>query len=133
MSTSHRPSRSSIPIDEMVREREERLKKMNFPKDDDMEKVQDTQDAEEKPKEEFSPEEENMEVCQPRRDDVDEEGTETIDVSDDSTSISINFERLKIDMNLDSVSPAFCIDPVDRISRFLLFKLADYVVNAYPP
>ena len=74
-----------------------------------------------------------MGVCQPKRDNVDDDGTVMVDVSDESTSLSINFERLKVDLNDDMVAPAFFIDSVDRISRYLLFKLADYIVNAYPP
>ena len=31
----------------------------------------------------------------------------------------------------DKVAPAFCIDPDDRISRYLLFKVANYAVGAY--
>lgn len=31
----------------------------------------------------------------------------------------------------DNVAPAFCIDPDDRISQYLLFKVANYAVGAY--
>lgn len=120
-------------LDEMVREGEEKLKKLNFPNDDDLVKAQSTKVVEEKVKEEFSPEDEDMGVRQPQRDNVDDDGAVMVDVSDESTSLSINFERLKVILIDDMVAPAFCIDPVDRISRYLLFKLADYVVNAYPP
>ena len=104
------------------------------PKDDDLVKTQSTKVVEEKTKEEFSPEEEKTWEF------VNQNVTTLMTMEPSwsmlvmkSTSLSINFERLKVDLNDDMVAPAFFIDSVDRISRYLLFKLADYIVNAYPP
>ena len=55
-----------------------------------------------------------------------------IDVDDDYTSTAVNFERLKVDLTGYDESPAFSIDPNDRISRYMLFKIADFAVNAFP-
>ena len=56
-----------------------------------------------------------------------------VDVDDEYTSTAVNFERLKVDLTEYNERPAYSIDPNDRISRYMLFKIADFVVNAYPP
>ena len=77
-------------LDEMVREREEKLKRMNFFKDDDLGKEQSTKVVNEKPKERNSPEDEDMGVRRPKRENVDDDGTVMIEIDDDSTSFSSN-------------------------------------------
>ena len=55
-----------------------------------------------------------------------------IDVDDEYTSTAINFERIKVDLADYDDTPAYTIDDQSRTSRYLLFKVADFVVNAYP-
>ena len=111
--TSRLQSQLSTPrqtlIDEMVKEREEKLKKESFPKDHDMEQSQSIEIVDERPKEEFSPEDANMDVRQPECETVDEHGA-TILEPDDSTSFSINLDRLKVDLSDDRIQLAFCIE-----------------------
>ncbi len=118
-------------IDRMVREREETLKETSFPKEDEIENQEAIIIPDEPPEETFPAGNVNMEE---QTDDTigAEPGDAVIDVDDAYTSTAINIERLKADLIEYSEKPAFSIDPNDRISRYMLFKIADFVINAFP-
>ena len=74
----------------------------------------------------------NHQLRQPNVEGVDEHGTTMLE-EDESTSIAINYERMTRDLSNDRIEPAFCVDPNEKVSKYLLFKVAAQIVKAYPP
>ena len=76
-------------------------------------------------KKEYSPHDDEME-------DIDEQGEEAeiIDV-DESDSVMINQERLRQDLINYNGGESYNIDPENRITRFILFKIADFCVHHF--
>ena len=110
-------------IDDMIRENEEALAEIQFPDDDALEgeiKI----DDEEEIKKEYSPHDDEMGGT-----DEQEEEAEIIDV-DESDSVMVNQERLKRDL-INNGGELHNTDPEDRITRFILFKIADFCVHQY--
>ena len=111
-------------IDDMIREDEEALAEIQFPDDDALEgeiKI----DDEEEIKKEYSPHDDEMGGT-----DEQEEEAEIIDV-DESDSVVVNQERLKRDLINYNGGELHNTDPEDRITRFILFKIADFCVHQY--
>ena len=111
-------------IDVMIRENEEALAELQFPDDDALEgeiKI----DDEEEIKKEYSPRDDEMGGT-----DEQEEEAEIIDV-DESDSVMVNQERLRRDLINYNGGELHNIDPEDRITRFVLFKIADFCVHQY--
>ena len=111
-------------IDVMIRENEEALAELHFPDDDALESEIKVDDDEEI-KKEYSPRDDEMEVT-----DEQEEETEIIDV-DESDSLAVNHDRLKRDLVNYNGGELHNTDPEDRITRFILFKIADFCVHQY--
>ena len=115
----------------MVREREESLREARFPKDEEIEEMEPIVIPDESPEETFSTGDVNL--GGQMEDETAEDQQEAVnDVDDEFTSFAVNHERMKVDLADYQENPAFSSDPNHRISRYVLFKLADYVVNAYP-
>ena len=115
---------SKEEIDVMIRENEEALAELQFPDDDALEgEIKD--DEKEEIKKDYSPHDDEME-------DIDEQGEEAeiIDV-DESDSVMINQERLRQDLINYNGGELHNIDPEDRITRFILFKIADFCVHQF--
>ena len=111
-------------IDVMIRENEEALAELQFPDDDALEgeiKI----DDEEEIKKEYSPRDDEMGGT-----DEQEEEADIIDV-DESDSVMVNHERLKRDLINYNGGELHNTDPEDRITRFVLFKIADFCVRQY--
>ena len=108
----------------MIRENEEALAELHFPDDDALESEIKIDDDEEI-KKEYSPRDDEMEVT-----DEQEEETEIIDV-DESDSLAVNHDRLKQDLVNYNGGELHNTDPEDRITRFILFKIADFCVHQY--
>ena len=108
----------------MIRENEEALAELHFPDDDALESEIKIDDDEEI-KKEYSPRDDEMEVT-----DEQEEETEIIDV-DESDSVTVNHDRLKQDLVNYNGGELHNTDPEDRITRFILFKIADFCVRQY--
>ena len=111
-------------IDVMIRENEEALAELQFPDDDALESEIKVDDDEEI-KKEYSPRDDEMEGT-----DEQEEETEIIDV-DESDSVTVNHDRLKQDLVNYNGGELHNTDPEDRITRFILFKIADFCVHQY--
>ncbi len=124
---------SKTEMDELVREQEEKLKDMDFPKDDVELESQETVVVEEQPKKEFSPDQESKEHCEPHQNKVDKDGNLIVEEENEATVLGIMRERVKRDLDRDSIHPAMNFDHIAKIGRFFLFKIADFVVNAYGP
>ena len=62
--------------------------------------------------------------------DEQKEETEIIDV-DESDSVAVNHDRLKQDLVNYNGGELHNTDPEDRITRFILFKIADFCVHQY--
>ena len=111
-------------IDVMIRENEEALAELQFPDDDALEgEIKD--DEKEEIKKEYSPHDDEMEG-------IDEQGEEAeiIDV-DESDSVMINHERLRQDLINYNGGELYNTDPENRITRFILFKIADFCVHHF--
>ena len=111
-------------IDVMIRENEEALAELQFPDDDALEgeiKI----DDEEEIKKEYSPRDDEMGGT-----DEQEEEADIIDV-DESDSVMVNHERLKRDLINYNGGELHNTGPEDRITRFVLFKIADFCVHQY--
>ena len=108
----------------MVKEREEKLKKINFPKDNEAAVREAVAIQEIEEEDELTPEDTEMKD-QMGQEEKEEPEVVVIDVDDERTSREINYERLKVDLADYSDPPAFCIDPDDRVSRYVLYKVAD--------
>ena len=111
-------------IDVMIRENEEALAELHFPDDEELESEIKTNDDEEI-KKEYSPRDDEMEVT-----DEQEKEAEIIDV-DESDSLEVNQERLKRDLINYNGGELHNTDPEDHITRFILFKIADFCVHQY--
>jgi len=127
-------------IGKMIQEREENLKDTNFPNDAEVEKmdvivIKDEPVEAEFPKAETSTEEQLESAPSQNETTTGEEGptNAVIDVDDEYSSFAVNFERLQVHLEDYPDHPAFTVDDQGSTSRFLLFKIADNVVNAYPP
>ena len=125
------PIYSKAELDETVREREERLKEENFPRDDDIEQEQEEMVVEEEVKE-FSPEDMDHQLREPKVEGVDEHGTTMLE-DDDATSYAVNYQRMRRDLSHDKIEPAFCVDPNEKVSKYILFKIAAQIVKAFTP
>ena len=108
----------------MIRENEEALAELHFPDDEALESEIKIDDDEEIKKED-SPHDDEMEVT-----DEQKEETEIIDV-DESDSLAVNHDRLKQDLVNYNGGELHNTDPEDRITRFILFKIADFCVHQY--
>ena len=111
-------------IDVMIRENEKALAEIDFPDDDSLESEIKVNDEEEI-KKEYSPRDDEMEVTGEQ-----EEEVEIVDV-DESDSLEVNQERLKRDLINYNGGGLLNTDPEDRITRFILFKIADFCVHQY--
>ena len=113
-------------IDVMIRENEKALAEIEFPDDDDdaLESVIKVDDEEEI-KREYSPHDDEMGGAEEQ-----EEETEVIDV-DESDSKMINHERLPQDLINYDGEVLHSTDPEDRITRYILFKIADFCLHQY--
>ena len=111
-------------IDVMIRENEKALAEIDFPDDDSLESEIKVNDEEEI-KKEYSPRDDEMEVTGEQ-----EEEVEIVDV-DESDSLEVNQERLKRDLINYNGGGLLNTDPEDRITRFILFKIADFCVHPY--
>ena len=111
-------------IDVMIRENEKALAEIDFPDDDALESEIKVDDDEEI-KKEYSPRDDEMEVTGEQ-----EEEVEIVDV-DESDSLEVNQERLKRDLINYNGGELLNTDPEDRITRFILFKIADFCVHQY--
>ena len=40
---------------------------------------------------------------------------------------------MRRDLSHDKIEPAFCVDPNEKVSRYILFKIAAQIVKAFPP
>ena len=114
-----------------MREREERLKEENFPCDDDIEQEQEEMVVEEEIKE-FPPEDMDHQLREPNVEGVEEHGTTMLE-EDESTSYAVNYQRMRRDLSYDRIEPAFCVDPNEKVSKYILFKIAAQIVRAYQP
>eukprot|EP00434_Breviolum_minutum_P029208 symbB.v1.2.025835.t2/scaffold2536.1/size76742/1 len=106
-------------IDVMIRENEKALAEIEFLDDDSQENETKVNDDEEI-KKEYSPKDDEMEVS-----DGQEEEVEIVDV-DESDSLEVNHERLKRDLINYNGEGLLNTDPEDRITRYILFKIADF-------
>ena len=111
-------------IDVMIRENEKALAEIEFLDDDSQESETKVNDDEEI-KKEYSPRDDEMEVS-----DGQEEEVEIVDV-DESDSLEVNHERLRRDLANYNGEGLLNTDPEDRITRFILFKIADFCVHQY--
>ena len=111
-------------IDVMIRENEKALAEIEFLDDDSQENETKVNDDEEI-KKEYSPRDDEMEVS-----DGQEEEVEIVDV-DESDSLEVNHERLKRDLINYNGEGLLNTDPEDRITRYILFKIADFCVHQY--
>ena len=111
-------------IDVMIRENEKALAEIDFPDDDSLESEIKVNDEEEI-KKEYSPRDDEMEVTGEQ-----EEEVEIVDV-DESDSLEVNQERLKRDLINYNGGGLLNTDPEDRITQFILFKIADFCVHQY--
>lgn len=71
------------------------------------------------------------ELRKPKVEGVDEHGTTFIE-EDESMSYAVNHLRLRADLSDDMIEECFCIDPHVKISNYVLFKVAQFMVKAYP-
>ena len=111
-------------IDVMIRENEKALAEIEFLDDESQENETKVNDDEEI-KKEYSPRDDEMEVS-----DGQEEEVEIVDV-DESDSLEVNHERLKRDLINYNGEGLLNTDPEDRITRYILFKIADFCVHQY--
>ena len=111
-------------IDVMIRENEKALAEIEFLDDDSQENETKVNDDEEI-KKEYSPRDDEMEVSGGQ-----EEEVEIVDV-DESDSLEVNHERLKRDLINYNGGGLLNTDPEDRITRYILFKIADFCVHQY--
>ena len=111
-------------IDVMIRENEKAIAEIEFLDDDSQENETKVNDDEEI-KKEYSPRDDEMEVS-----DGQEEEVEIVDV-DESDSLEVNHERLKRDLINYNGEGLLNTDPEDRITRYILFKIADFCVHQY--
>ena len=119
-------------LDRMVKEREESLKRAKFPKEEEIAEQEAIVTPDDPPEATFATGDVSM--GGQMDDDTREEAQEAvIDADDEFTSFAANQERMNIDLADYDEGSAFSVDPNERISRFILFKIADFVVNAYSP
>lgn len=124
---------SKTEMDELVREQEEKLKQMDFPRDDVELEAQDAQITEAEKRNEFSPDQESKEVCEPHKSEVDKDGNPVETEESQDAILAMMQERIKVDLCHDPINPALNYDHIAKIGRFFLFKIADFVVSAYAP
>ena len=119
-------------LDRMVKEREESLKRAKFPKEEEIAEQEAIVIPDDPPEATFATGDVSMggQLDDDTREEVQEA---VVDADDEFTSYAINQERMNADLADYDEGSAFSVDPNERISRFILFKIADFVVNAYPP
>ncbi|MCV6575884.1 MAG: hypothetical protein OIF58_09130, partial [Cohaesibacter sp.] len=89
--------------------------------------------VEKEEKKTFAPEQESKVLCETHKKKLDEHGNPVEEEEDEDTVLAIMQERFKKDLENDAVNSALNYDPIAKIGRFFLFKIADYVINAYTP
>ena len=124
---------SKSEMDEKVKEQEKRLEGMDFPGDDVEIDTKEVQVVEKEEKKTFAPEQESKALCETHRTRLDEHGNPVEEEEDEDTVLAIMQERFKKDLENDAVNSALNYDPIAKIGRFFLFKIADFVINAYTP
>ena len=119
-------------LDRMVKEREESLKRAKFPKEEEIAEQEAIVIPDDPPEATFATG--DVSTGGQLDDDTREEVQEAVvDADDEFTSYTSNQERMNADLADYDEGSAFSVDPNERISRFILFKIADFVVNAYSP
>ena len=93
--------------------------------DDDSQENETKVNDDEEIKKEYSPRDDEMEVSGGQ-----EEEVEIVDV-DESDSLEVNHERLKRDLINYNGGGLLNTDPEDRITRYILVKIADFCVHQY--
>ncbi len=121
-------------INQAIKEKEDILKNADFPVEDEVARQEVIVIADE-PRVEagFKEKPKDAEKTTQESKAEEEPANPTTDVTDEFKSWSINHERLKKDLEDYAEMPAFTIDDQLPACRFIIFKIADYVVNAYPP
>ena len=119
-------------LDRMVKEREESLKRAKFPKEEEIAEQEAIVIPDDPPEATFATGDVSMggQMDDDTREEVQEA---VVDADDEFTSFAFNQERMNADLADYDEGSAFSVDPNERISRFILFKIADFVVNAYSP
>ena len=111
-------------IDKMIRENEEALAQLHFPDDDALTEEMEVE-TQKDTKKEYSPHDEEMD------DEEQTEEAEDTNVNDEANSIMVNYERLSQDLINYNGGCALNTDPDEKISRYILFKIADFCVHHF--
>ena len=111
-------------IDKMIRENEEALAQLHFPDDDALTEEMEVE-TQKDIKKEYSPHDEEMD------DEEQTEEAEDTNVNDEANSIMVNYERLSQDLINYNGGCALNTDPDEKISRYILFKIADFCVHHF--
>ena len=115
---------SKEEIDKMIRENEEALDQLHFSEEETLAEEMEIE-SQKDIKKEYSPDDEEMDD-----EEKTEEAEDTTNV-DEADSIMVNYERLSQDLINYNGGCAINTDPDEKISRYILFKIADFCAHHF--